>query len=212
MQGFLAIVAAIPYTLLITVGAFCVGFVIAIPIMFMRQSNFLPLHFLGQGIIDIARGIPPIVWLLFIFFGLPNLGILLDPIQAAIIGLGIVSSAYLAEIFRGGLLAVHKGQFEASKALGLSGWTTFSRIVSPQALRAMLPGLATYFIGLVKDSSIASIIGVTEMVYTANTFARQSSQGIVLFFIAALVYIAISLPMGLAARGMETRLAKAGAR
>ncbi len=212
MQGLLAIVEAIPYTLVVTAGAFLIGFFAAIPLVFLRRSKFPPLRFLSQGFVDLARGIPPIVWLLFIFFGLPNLKILLNPIQAAIIGLGIVSSAYLAEIFRGGLLAIHKGQFEASKALGLSGWTTFSRIIAPQAFRAMLPGLATYFIGLLKDSSIASIIGVTEMVYTATEFARQSPQGITLFFIAALVYIALSLPMGLVSRGMETRLAKVGAR
>ena len=109
-------------------------------------------------------------------------------------------------------MAVHKGQFEASHALGLGGWTMFTKVIAPQALRAMLPGLATYFIGLVKDSSIASVIGVTEMVFAASTYARRSPEGILLFFIAAIVYMALSIPMGLAARGMEARMRKAGAR
>ena len=210
--GFAPIILAIPYTLMVTVGAFLIGFVIAIPLMFMRGSKFVPFRLVAQGFIDIARGIPPIVWLFFIYFGLPGIGVLLDPLEAAIIGLGIISAGYLAEIFRGGLVAAHKGQFEASHALGLGGWTMFTKVIAPQALRAMLPGLATYFIGLVKDSSIASVIGVTEMVFAASTYARRSPEGILLFFIAAIVYMALSIPMGLAARGMEARMRKAGAR
>ncbi len=174
MGGFAPIILAIPYTLMVTVGAFLIGFVIAIPLMFMRGSKFVPFRLVAQGFIDIARGIPPIVWLFFIYFGLPGIGVLLDPLEAAIIGLGIISAGYLAEIFRGGLVAVHKGQFEASHALGLGGWTMFTKVIAPQALRAMLPGLATYFIGLVKDSSIASVIGVTEMVFAASTYARST--------------------------------------
>ncbi len=212
MDGLWAIVMAIPYTLLVTVGAFLLGFVVAIPLLFMRRSRLAPVKAAAQLIIDLARGIPPLVWLLFMFLGLPSVGILLTPIQAAILGLGIVSAAYLAEIFRGGVLAVAKGQFEASQALGLSGWTTFTVVIAPQAFRAMLPGLATYFIGLVKDSSLASVIGVTEMVFEATTYARMSPDGITLFFVAALVYIAISAPMGLVARSMENRLHAVGAR
>jgi polar amino acid transport system permease protein len=206
MQGFLAILLAVPYTLLVTVGAFFVGFVFAIPLMFARRSKMVLVRALSGFVIDLARGIPPIVWLLFIFFGLPLLKVRLNPLEAGILGLGVVSAGYLAEIFRGGLLAVARGQFEASQALGLSAWTTFTQVIGPQALRAMLPGLATYFIGLIKDSSIASVIGVTEMVFTATSYARTSPDGIYTFFVAALLYIALSVPFGLMARGMETRL------
>lgn len=211
MQGLNAILLAIPYTFLVTAGAFTLGFILAIPLVFARRTRITPIRVTAQFVIDLARGIPPIVWLLFIFFGLPAMHVLLDPLTAAIIGLGIVSSAYLAEIFRGGLLAVHRGQFEASAALGLGGWTTFTRIISPQALQSMLPGLTTYFIGLLKDSSIASVIGVTEMVYAATSYARISPDGIYMFFVAAAVYIAISVPLGLAARGMENRMNRAAA-
>jgi polar amino acid transport system permease protein len=206
MQGFLAILLAVPYTLLVTAGAFFVGFVFAIPLMFARRSKMVLVRALSGFVIDLARGIPPIVWLLFIFFGLPLLKVRLNPLEAGILGLGVVSAGYLAEIFRGGLLAVARGQFEASQALGLSAWTTFTQVIGPQALRAMLPGLATYFIGLIKDSSIASVIGVTEMVFTATSYARTSPDGIYTFFVAALLYIALSVPFGLMARGMETRL------
>lgn len=206
MQGFWAILLAVPWTLLVTAGAFVVGFIFAIPLVFARRSKLGLVRGLAGFVIDLSRGVPPIVWLLFIFFGLPFLKIRLDPLEAGILGLGVVSAGYLAEIFRGGLLAVARGQFEASKALGLGGWTSFTQVIAPQALRAMLPGLATYFIGLIKDSSIASVIGVTEMVFTATAYARTSPEGIYTFFVAALVYIALSVPFGLMARGMETRL------
>ena len=211
MNGLIAILLAVPYTLLVTIGAFIVGFVIAIPLVLMRRSRIAPVRWVSQAVIDLVRGIPPIVWLFFIFFGLPLLEIRLDPVPAAILGLGIFSGGFLAEIFRGGLLAVHRGQFEASQALGLHSATAFVLVIAPQSFRAMLPGLATYFIGLIKDSSIASVIGVTEMVFAAQVYARQSPEGIYTFFVAALVYIGLSVPFALLSRGMETKL-QAGAK
>ncbi|CEG99698.1 amino acid ABC transporter permease [Propionibacterium freudenreichii] len=212
MEGFTAIIAAVPYTALVTLGAFGLGFVLAIPLMFARRARLMVVRGISGFIVDLARGIPPIVWLLMIYFGLPNLGIMLDPIPAAIIGLGIITAGYLAEIFRGGMLAVRKGQFEAANALGLGGWTSFTRVVAPQAMRAMQPGLTTYSIGLIKDSSIASVIGVTEMVYTANSYAKISKEGVLLFFEAALIYLVISVPLGLLARRIEAHNQEASAR
>ncbi|CEI49961.1 Probable amino-acid ABC transporter permease protein YckJ [Propionibacterium freudenreichii] len=212
MEGFTAIIAAVPYTALVTLGAFGLGFVLAIPLMFARRARLMVVRGISGFIVDLARGIPPIVWLLMIYFGLPNLGIMLDPIPAAIIGLGIITAGYLAEIFRGGMLAVRKGQFEAANALGLGGWTSFTRVVAPQAMRAMQPGLTTYSIGLIKDSSIASVIGVTEMVYTANSYAKMSKEGVLLFFEAALIYLVISVPLGLLARRIEAHKQEASAR
>lgn len=212
MEGFTAIIAAVPYTALVTLGAFGLGFVLAIPLMFARRARLMVVRGISGFIVDLARGIPPIVWLLMIYFGFPNLGIMLDPIPAAIIGLGIITAGYLAEIFRGGMLAVRKGQFEAANALGLGGWTSFTRVVAPQAMRAMQPGLTTYSIGLIKDSSIASVIGVTEMVYTANSYAKISKEGVLLFFEAALIYLVISVPLGLLARRIEAHKQEASAR
>ncbi|MFK5255667.1 amino acid ABC transporter permease [Propionibacterium freudenreichii] len=212
MEGFTAIIAAVPYTALVTLGAFGLGFVLAIPLMFARRARLMVVRGISGFIVDLARGIPPIVWLLMIYFGLPNLGIMLDPIPAAIIGLGIITAGYLAEIFRGGMLAVRKGQFEAANALGLGGWTSFTRVVAPQAMRAMQPNLTTYSIGLIKDSSIASVIGVTEMVYTANSYAKISKEGVLLFFEAALIYLVISVPLGLLARRIEAHKQEASAR
>jgi len=212
MKGLVAVIAAIPMTLLVTVGAFLVGLLLALVLVLMKRSRFRLLQLLAQAFIELSRGIPPLVWLFFLYFGL-GMGIIkLNPLQAGILGLGIVSAGYLAEIFRGGLMAVHRGQYEASQALGFTVWTQYAKIIAPQAFRAMLPALATYFIGLVKDSSIASTIGVKEMVFTSEQYARQSTEGIYTFFLAALVYIVVSIPFAALSRRMESKLQEVGAR
>ncbi|MDR1512429.1 MAG: amino acid ABC transporter permease, partial [Propionibacteriaceae bacterium] len=206
MNGFLAVLAAIPTTLVVTVLAFVVGALLALLLTPMLRSRQPWVRLPARAFVDVSRGVPPIVWLFFLFFGLSMGAIKLDALQAGILGLGVVSSGYLAEIFRGGLLAVPGGQYEAAEALGLSAASRYAFVVAPQAFRAMLPALATYFIGLVKDSSIASVIGVKEMVYTAGQYARQSTDGIYTFFLAAAVYIVVSIPFAVLARSMESRL------
>jgi polar amino acid transport system permease protein/cystine transport system permease protein len=212
VEGLKAVILAVPLTLLVTLGAFAVGLLLALVLVFMRRSRFPWLRLPAQGFIDLSRGIPPIVWLFFLYFGLGMGVIKLTPFQAGVLGLGVVSAGYLAEIFRGGLIAVHKGQYEASQALGFTLWTQYAKIIAPQALRAMLPALACDFIGLVKDSSIASTIGVKEMVFTSQLYARRSVDGIYTFFLAALVYIVVSIPFAWLSRSMEARLQKVGAR
>lgn len=207
-----AVAAGLPMTIVVTAGAFLIGLVLALPVAFMRSSKNVLLRFPGKFLIDLFRGIPPIVWLLMIYFGISIGAIRFTAIQAGIVGLGLVSAGYLAEIFRGGVLSIPRGQFEAAQALGLSGPTRFRRVIAPQALRSMLPALTTYLIGLIKDSSIASAIGVAEMVFTANAVARQESSGITAFVVAAAFYILLSIPLAVLARRMEARLEGANAR
>ncbi|MGO1315551.1 MAG: amino acid ABC transporter permease [Cellulomonadaceae bacterium] len=212
MVEIIAVLTGLPMTILITAGAFAIGLVLALPVAFMRSSRHAILRIPGRGLIDLFRGIPPIVWLLMLYFGISLGAVRLTAVQAGVLGLGLVSAGYLAEIFRGGVLSIPRGQFEAAQALGLSGSTRFRRVVAPQALRSMLPATATYLIGLIKDSSIASTIGVAEMVFAANSVARQESSGITAFVVAAVFYILLSIPLAVLARRLETRLEKAGAR
>lgn len=142
-------------TLLLTGAALLIGAVGGIPLALLRQAPWRPLRILTRVVIDLIRGIPAIVWLFIIAFGLGPYLQNMDPLAAAIVGLGVISSAYLAEIYRGGLAAIHKGQWEASAALGMSRIDTVSRIVGPQIVRVSIPAAATYGIGLLKDSSAA---------------------------------------------------------
>jgi polar amino acid transport system permease protein len=206
-----AVLLGLPMTLLVTALAFVIGAVGGIPIMLGLRSRWTPLRLSVRFIVDLIRGIPPIVWLFLIYFGVQIGSIRFDSLAAAVIGLGIISSAYLAEIYRGGFATLAREQSEAAAALGLGARTTFARILAPQALRTALPSIATFLLSLLKDSSIASTIGVADMVFAANMFARQNpaTAGILPFFIAAAVYLIVSVPIAIMARRLDAKLRKA---
>lgn len=208
MDAFTAVLLGLPLTLLVTAAAFLIGLILGVPLMLGLRSPLRPVRLVFRLVVDLIRGIPPIVWLFLLYFGINFGGLRLDSLSAAIVGLGVISGAYLAEIYRGGFSTLPVGQLEASRALGLGRRTTFLRILAPQAVRTSLPSIATFLLALVKDSSIASTIGVTEMVFAANTFVRQNpgTAGLTPFFLAAGVYVAISIPLAIAARRLDTRL------
>lgn len=212
MNVFLAVLAGLPMTLLVTVVAFAIGLVGGIPLMLGLRSPITVVRLAVRFVVDLVRGVPPIVWLFLIYFGVQLGTVRLTSFTAAVIGLGIISSAYLAEICRGGFAVLPAGQAEAAEALGLGRSTTFFRVLSPQAFTTAMPSMTTYLLSLVKDSSIASTIGVMDMVFMSNQFARQNPQvaGYVPFLVAAAVYLVASVPIAIAARRLDTRL-RAGA-
>lgn len=208
MEVVTAVLLGLPLTLLVTAAAFGIGLVAGIPLMLGLRSPLRPVRLLFRLVVDVIRGIPPIVWLFLLYFGVSFGPVRLDSLTAAIIGLGVIAAAYLAEIYRGGFSTLPPGQLEAARALGLGRGTTFLRVLAPQAIRTSLPSIATFLLALVKDSSIASTIGVTEMVFAANTFVRQNptTAGLTPFFIAAGVYVAISIPLAIVSRRLDSRL------
>lgn len=206
------VLQGIPYTLGLTLLAFAIGAVLGVPICMGRRSNIAPVRWISRAVIEVVRGIPPIVWLFIIYFGLGASVITLEAFTAATLGLGLIAAAYMAEIYRGGLSAIHAGQWEAAAALGMSKQTTLVKIIGPQVIRVSVPASASYVIGLLKESSVAFTIGVTEIVYYANTQARVTSEAIGPYLVAALVYIAITIPCAWGARRLDTTLRKRVAR
>lgn len=206
MDVLQAVLVGVPMTLLVTVLAFALGAVLALPIVAARRSRLAPVRWLGRAVVDVLRGIPPIVWLFLIFFGLGRDLLRLEPVEAGVLGLGIISAAYLAEIYRGGLSAVHAGQWEAANALGMGRRDLMTRIVAPQAFRVALPAATTYAISLLKDSTVVSAIGVSEILFEATRTARSSGSGLTPFFIAAGIYIVLSAPLAWLSRGLDARL------
>jgi len=202
----LAVIQGVPITLVVTGGAFALGFVFAIPVTAMRRSKSLILRTIARMYIDIVRGIPPIVWLFIIFFGVGTQVIELGSMQAAIVGMGVVSSAYIAEIYRGGLLALARGQVEAATALGMTPWDKFRHVVAPQVLRVSIPPLATYFVSLLKDTTVASTIGVNDILMLASQEAQSGGGGFAPFVVAAVLYVLLSAPVGIFSRRMDERL------
>lgn len=206
MSHLHAVLLGVPSTLAVMLAALAIGAVLAVPLAAARRSRVAPLRWAARLAIDVLRGIPPIVWLFIIFFGLGDKVLRLGPFQAAVLGLGLISAGYLAEIYRGGLTAVHKGQWEAASALGMGRADAMTRVIGPQAFRVALPGATTYAIGLLKDSSVVSTIGVTDIMARASQDARSTSSGLTPFLLAALVYIVLSGPLAWLSRTMDAKL------
>jgi polar amino acid transport system permease protein len=209
--AFQAVLDGLPLTLLLTFASFAIGAVGGVPLALGLRSPHAVLRLVCRLFVDFVRGVPIIVWLSLIYYGVSVGNFKFSPVQAAIVGLGVVSAAYLSEIYRGGLQTVPRGQLEAAQALGLSNSVTFRRILAPQGLRIVSPSVATYLIGLFKDTSIASTIIVTEMVFQAQAVARQnpSAEGILPFVYVGLLYIALSLPVAYLSRRFDRRLREA---
>jgi polar amino acid transport system permease protein len=203
-----AIAQGIGLTLYVTAASLLYGGIIGLVLVAAARSRFAIIRGIATLYINMVRVIPPITWLFLIYFGLPQYALRLTTIQAAIIGFSIIASAFMAEIYRSGLLSIPEGQREAAHALGLSTVTTVGHIITPQAFRVALPAIATYAIGLLKDSALASTIGVREITYYAQQSAKQTHESLFSFVIAGALYILISLAVALIARRTDLVLRK----
>lgn len=195
-----SVARGIGMTLLVTGASLLIGGVLGLFLAAAARSRFAIVRLIVGGYVGVIRVIPPITWLFMIYFGLPQYALKLSTLQAAIIGFSIIASAFMAEIYRSGLLSIPVGQREAAHALGLSTLATTQRIIAPQAFRVALPAIATYAIGLLKDSALASTIGVHEITYFAQQSAKQTHLGILSFAIAGALYILISLIVAVISR------------
>ncbi len=203
---FYAIAKGIPWSIGLTLLAFLMGAALGFPLCALRLAPWRPLRGAAIGIILTLRSIPPIVWLFFIFFGIGSGLLSVSPFVAAVVGLGLITAANMAEIYRGALTAIHAGQWEAAKMLNLSRPQQFLDIIMPQMLRIALPSAATYAIGLLKDSAVASAIGVPDIALMSYQVSQQTFRGLSVYGSAAFIYIALSLPMAWFARWADIQL------
>lgn len=204
----LNIIKGLPWTIALTIIALAIGLVLGVPLMLARISKNFWLRLLAACVITFVRSIPPIVWLFVIFFGLGSGYFRIAPFPAAAIGLGLIAAAYMAEIYRGALLSIHRGQWEGAAALGIHPVRMWIDVIIPQLFRVALPAMATYAIGLLKDSAIASTIGVTELTFYANQSSMATYRGLEVFSFVALLYIALSLPVAWMSRSIDARMRK----
>jgi polar amino acid transport system permease protein len=179
----------------------------AIASMSMARSK-IP-RFIAEAVGEVIRNTPVIVQLLWVYYVLPIVfNVEIDSLTAAIIGLSIYSSAFIAEVFRAGIQTVPIGQREAAQVLGLTRLQTFTRIVAPQAIKATLPPLASNFVQLIKYSSIASVISVGEITRRGSELASSTFRPLEIFTFVAFVYFAICWPLSQSIRIWERRLAR----
>jgi len=172
----------------------------------LLKISHTPLRFIAHFYIWLIRGTPLLVQLFLIYFGLPQLGIKLDAFPSSVLGLGINSGAYLAEVFRGGIEAVPVGQTEASLSLGMGKFLTMRRIILPQGLRIALPSLGNQFIISLKDSSLCSVITMSELLQTSQRFASVTFASMEFYTAAAALYLLMTTVLSAALRSLEWRL------
>ena len=196
-------------TLLVTLGAFVLATVLGLVWAFMRVSGIAPLAWTARTIIVVVRGIPGIVTLFYIYFVLPDLGLSLTAVQAAIIGLGIAYSPYMAEVFRAGIEAIDRGQTEAALSIGMGWGLLMRRVVLPQAIRVALPPYGSTMVMLLKDSSLASTITVAELSLQGKLLASSTFENTTIFTLVALIYLAMSLPLTAFNSWLERRMRQA---
>lgn len=201
------IVSGIPMTVAITAGALAIGAVVGVPVMFLTRSRNATVRGAARLVVDLVRGVPPIVWIFILYYGLAEDVVRLQPVTASVVGLGLISSTYLAEVYRAGMLSVDAGQWAAARALGMSEPRLLLDVVAPQALRIAIPPASTFALNLLKDSAIASVIGVRDITYHASQEAQQSVDTLTIFVLAGVLYIVLGLPLAAASRRMDRRLA-----
>jgi cystine transport system permease protein len=193
-------------TIPLALASFALGLVIAIGIALMRISVNPVLSGIARFYISVIRGTPLLVQLFVIFYGMPAVGITIDPWPSAIIALSLNVGGYGAEIVRASILSVPKGQWEAAYTVGMNRSRTLTRIILPQAARVSVPPLSNTFISLVKDTSLASTILVTELFRVAQQIASASYQVMVVYLTAALVYWVICMVLASGQGIIEKRL------
>ncbi|MED1950205.1 amino acid ABC transporter permease [Brevibacillus centrosporus] len=196
-----------------TILLFLVAIVLAIPLGFvitlLAKSSIRAVAWLAHAYVYVMRGTPLLLQLLFICFGLPLLPIVgeylvFDRFVAACIGFVLNYAAYFAEIFRGGLLAIDKGQYEAAQVLGFSKWQTTTKIILPQMFRVALPAVSNESITLVKDTALLYAVAVPELLHYAQTAVNRDFT-IVPFFIAGVIYLVMTLLLTLFFKWLEKR-------
>jgi polar amino acid transport system permease protein len=195
-------------TIIVTLGSLVLSTVLGLLWALMRVCGIRALAVVAVVIVNLIRGIPIIVQLFYIYFVLPDFGITLSALQAAIIGLGIAYSAYQSENFRAGIEAIDRGQIEAAYSLGLSWVLTMRKVVLPQAIRIVLPPYGNIMIMMLKDSSQASTITVAELALQGKLIASSTFKNTTVFTLVAALYLVMSLPLIALAGWLERRFGR----
>ena len=182
-------------TVWITLASLVVAVVLGLGLALIRLLGFRALNALIATYVEIFRNTPVLAQLFIIYFSLPTFGINIDPVPAAIIGLGLNGGAVLSEVFRSGLNAIHHGQREAALAVGMTPWVSLREIILPQTWRITLPPLGNYAIALLKDTAVVSAIAAPEIMFWARNLVTSTFQTTFVYVLAALLYFCLSFPL-----------------
>jgi polar amino acid transport system permease protein len=189
-----------------------IGYLIAVfaglVFLLAQRTKFTAINVVMREFMEFIRSTPLIVQLFFVYFVAPQFGIVLSAWTAAMLTIGIHFGTYLSEVYRGGLEAVPRGQWEACRALNISPVRAYTRIILPQALPASLPGMGNYLVGIFKDTPLLSTIGVVELMHTANALGAETYRYLEPYTMVGFIFLIISLPTAAGLRRLEAFVAR----
>lgn len=197
------------YTVIFALASMLGGLLIGFPVAVLRILPYRLLRWPATVYVSLFRGTPLLVQMFVIYYGLPSVGIEFTPVTAGILALSLNAGAFLSESLRGAIGAVSQGQWSASYSLGLGYWTTLRHVVLPQALRIAVPAMSNTLISLIKDTSLVSVITMTELMLSTKEVIATTFRPLPLYLAAALIYWALSLLFEALQRRAEQRLNRA---
>ena len=204
--------AGMEFTIPLTLITFVLGLILAFFIALARLSNMKVLNAVAKFYVWIFRGTPLLVQIFILFYGLPSMGITLDPFPAAVIAFTLNKGAYSSEIIRAAILSIPKGQWEAAFSIGMSKSQAMRRIIIPQSIRVSLPPLGNSFISLVKDTSLAATITVTELFQKGQQIAAATYEPLWIYIEVAFIYLIFSTVLSYFQTKMEIRFERSVAK
>ena len=206
IQSFPYVIKGLGNTLLISIVSMIVGFILSIFLAVMRNSNHYYLRWPARFYISFMRGTPILVFLFILYMGFPVIGIYFNAVTAALIGFSLNSAGYMAEINRAAINAIPKEQWEGATALGFKKWQTLSYIIFPQAIRIAVPSLGNVFLDLVKSSSLAATISVSELFQKAQVVAGRTLDSFTMYILVAIIYWVVCIIISSLQNYLEKRL------
>ncbi|UOQ48868.1 amino acid ABC transporter permease [Gracilibacillus caseinilyticus] len=202
------ILSGLPMTIAVSLVSMVMGLVLGLFISLARNSDSIMLRYPARIYISFMRGTPLLVFLFLLYFGLPVLGLTLSAFVAAVLGFGLNSAAYIAEVIRASLNSVPKGQWEAAKALGFGYRQTLIKIILPQAARIAMPPLTNVFLDLVKATSLAAVITVPELFQKAQIATGRSFDSFTMYTVVALIYWPLCILISFMQEQLENRFSR----
>jgi His/Glu/Gln/Arg/opine family amino acid ABC transporter permease subunit len=195
-------------TLKMAVLAYAVTVLVGLLITLARRSRRRCTAAIAAWYVELVRGTPALTQLFLIYFGLASAGVVLSAFIAAVIGLGLNYAAYMSEVYRAGIDAVHRGQREAALAIGMTNVQAMRSVIMPQALRIIVPPMANYAVSLLKDTSVASLISAPELTLRARDLSSEYFMPMELYLLVGAMYLLMAYPLGKGAQYLEARMGK----
>lgn len=215
MSNFNDLVALLPallegasVTVAVSVASYLLALCLGLLLGLARTSRFVLVRGAAGAYVQFMRGTPLLLQLFFIYYVLPYGGLILTPFQAGVLGLTLNYAAYMAEVFRSGIAAVPKGQFEAGASLALTNYQLMRYVVIPQALKIVVPPIGNFFVAIFKDSALVSVITMKDLMFTGQILAASTFMHFQIFAMVAVIYLILSYPAAKAVELLERSLDK----